>query len=268
MKKPRLKQVTSPHNPSIKLVRSLEQRKERKETGLFAAEGAKVVATARDLGWTPRILMVGKEGHNAGILSELLHWAEGKNAECLEVSDDILSKLSTKDNPQSVIGVFGQRWLEKEDIAKIKNGLWIVLEEIRDPGNLGTIIRTADAVGAKGIFLIDNCCDPYARESVRASMGSIFNVPLAKMTRESFLQFARNWKGEIVGTHLAGKADFKRSYKEDVLMVMGSEGPGLSDTLAKVCTLLVKIPMTGAADSLNLSIATALMLYEMKREDL
>lgn len=264
-----IKYITSLQNPAIKLVRALDQRKERKETNLFTAEGAKVVATARDLDWTPQMLLFGKEdGHKPGIIGELVDWASGKGAECLEVSPEILSKLSTKDNPQSVIGVFHQRWLEGEAIKSLQNGVWVVLEEVRDPGNLGTVIRTADAVGAKGVVLVDNCCDPYSREASRASMGSVFGIVLAKMTRAMFLEFVQNWKGEIIGTHLAGKGDFRRDYKRDVLLVMGSEGPGLSDTLAKACTALVKIPMAGTADSLNLAIATSLMLYEIRRSSL
>jgi len=142
---------------------------------------------------------------------------------------------------------------------------WIALEEVRDPGNLGTIIRTADAVGAAGIVLIGASCDPYSHECVRATMGSVFSVPLARMQRDGFLKWIDGWKGDIVGTHLDGAEDFRTvQYRAPTLLVMGSEGPGLSDELTAQCTRLVKIPMAGKLDSLNLAVATALVLYEIR----
>ena len=136
---------------------------------------------------------------------------------------------------------------------------------MRDPGNLGTIIRTADAVGAKGVILIGQSCDPYAHECVRATMGSIFAVPLVKMTREAFLGWRAGWSGDVVGTLLEAKEDFRKAaYRAPVLLVMGSEGPGLSEPIASACTRRVKIPMAGALNSLNLAVATGLMLYQLR----
>jgi TrmH family RNA methyltransferase len=167
-----------------------------------------------------------------------------------------------------MLGVFHQRWAELPRTAS--NGdCWLALEEVRDPGNLGTIIRTAEAVGARGIILIGNCTDPYSRESVRATMGSVFAVPLVKATREEFLAWRPAWRGDVVGTHLEGREDVRHAdYKQPVLLIMGSEGPGLSDSLKRTCTRLVKIPMAGKLDSLNLAVATALALYEIRRADL
>ena len=261
-----LRLITSLQNETVKLIRSLEQRKARKETGLFVAEGAKVVATARDQGWEPSYLLIEEEAKAQGIVGDLVAWAQTTKAQCLRAAEAVLSKLSTRDNPQNVIGVFHQRWMPEKDVDA--KGVWVVLEEVRDPGNLGTIIRTADAVGARGVILIGTCCDAYAREVVRASMGSIFSVPLVKMSHESFASFMKGWPGEIIGTHLSSKADYRRSYQAPTLLVMGSEGPGLSDKTAQACTTLVKIPMVGGADSLNLAMATALMLYEIRRPDL
>lgn len=261
-----LKLISSLQNDTIKLIRSLEQRKGRKETGLFVAEGAKVVATARDQGWKPAYLLLEEEAKAQGIVGELVAWAGKAKAQCLRATEAVLSKLSTRDNPQNVIGVFQQRWLDAPAVKS--EGVWVALEEVRDPGNLGTIIRTADAVGASGVILVGTCCDAYAREVVRASMGSIFSVPLVKMSHEEFASLMQGWKGEIIGTHLSGKTDYRRIYKMPTLLVMGSEGPGLSDTAAAACTTLVKIPMAGGADSLNLAMATALMLYEIRRSDL
>jgi TrmH family RNA methyltransferase len=144
--------------------------------------------------------------------------------------------------------------------------VWIALEAVRDPGNLGTIIRTADAVGAAGVILVGDTVDPFSTEAVRATMGSIFAVPLARASLGEFAALAARWGGTIVGTHLAATADYRTvDYRTPVLLVMGGEQAGLTDAAAKTARTLVKIPMAGKADSLNLAVATAVMLFEIKR---
>lgn len=265
-----IRAITSLQNERVKLIRSLEMRKARRETGLFAAEGASVLVTAREAGWRPRMLAFLAGSAQSGVPRGLVAWAEAAGAECLEVSQAVLAKLAAKDNPQTMLGVFEQRWAPEPQAAAVaQDATWLALEEIRDPGNLGTILRTADAVGAGGVILIGNAVDPYARESVRASMGSIFNVGLVRMSAEQFRALAAGWPGDVVGTHLEAAHDFREaSYRAPTLLVMGSEGPGLSPQLAAACSRLVKIPMTGRLDSLNLAVATALMLYEIRRDRL
>jgi TrmH family RNA methyltransferase len=262
--------ITSLQNERVKLIRSLEMRKIRRETGLFVAEGASVLVTARDAGWAPRMLVFLAGSAQAGVARELLTWAEAAGAECLEVSPAVLAKLAAKDNPQTMLGVFEQRWAAEPAVERLApDALWLALEAIRDPGNLGTIIRTADAVAAAGVILVGTSCDPYSHEAVRASMGSIFNVALVRMSAERFLALAAAWKGDVVGTHLSGREDFRAArYRAPTLLAMGSEGPGLSAELAAACSRLVKIPMAGSLDSLNLAVATALMLYEIRKDRL
>ena len=262
--------ITSLQNERVKLIRSLEMRKVRRETGLFVAEGASVLMTAREAGWVPRMLVFLAGSAQAGVARELLTWAEAAGAECLEVSPAVLAKLAAKDNPQTMPGVFEQRWAAEPAAERLaQDALWLALEAIRDPGNLGTIIRTADAVAAAGVILVGTSCDPHSHEAVRASMGSIFNVPLVRMSAERFLALVAAWEGDVVGTHLSGREDFRAvRYRAPTLLAMGSEGPGLSAELAAACSRLVKIPMAGSLDSLNLAVATALMLYEIRRSDL
>lgn len=261
--------ITSLQNERVKLIRALEMRKVRRETGLFVAEGASVLVTARDAGWSPKILVFLAGSAGSGITRDLLQWAVRAGAECLEVSEAVLGKLAAKDNPQSVLGVFEQRWQSPPAGTPSADALWVVLEAIRDPGNLGTIVRTCDAVAASGLVLVGATVDPYAREAVRASMGSIFNVALARQTAEEFLAWVPTWKGAVVGTHLEARTDFRAgAYDRATLLLMGSEGPGLSANLAAVCTELVKIPMSGRLDSLNLAVATALLLYEARKSRL
>ncbi len=242
--------ITSAHNPAIKLIRSLAGKKHRCELGLFVAEGANVLERARGAGWVPEYLLTtGPAG------------AWGKAA-LLRVDGKVMGSISAQKNPPAEIGVFAQRWTE--DVKP--EGTWVALEDMRDPGNLGTIIRTADAAGAAGVILVGQSCDPWGPDCVRATMGSIFAVPLVRMSLAAFLDLCRIWPGESVGTHLKATENFRRDYKTPALLVMGSEGKGLSDAAAAACSSLVRIPMTGGAESLNVAIATALMLYEAVKQ--
>ncbi len=272
--------ITSLQNDSVKLIRSLEMRKARRETGLFVAEGASVLITARDNGWSPRMLVAGPGANDSAVGTALQRWAEIAEADRLDVSGPVLEKLAAKDNPQSMLGVFEQRWVGLpsgapsglETQAEPSHGLpplWVVLEEVRDPGNLGTILRTVDAAGGSGVILVGNTCDPYSREAVRASMGSIFAVPVARAERPELIALAGSWSGDVIGTHLAGPLDYRDAgYRAPALLVMGNEGAGLSDELSAACGKLVRIPMAGRLDSLNLAVATALMLFEIRRPNL
>ncbi len=260
------KPISSLQNDRIKAIRALDMRKVRRETGLFLAEGTSVLISAREAGWPPETLLYEPNGAQSPAVRGLIDGALQAGCEVLEVTPAVLAKVASKDNPQAILGVFKQRWpVAPEGKEVAEDGLWLALEDVRDPGNLGTIIRTIDAVGASGVILVGNCCDPYARECIRATMGSVFAVPLVRMTRQAFLVWRSGWPGDVVGLHLSGAEDFRDvRYREPVLVVMGSEGPGLSGELTKACSRKVKIPMAGDLDSLNLAVATALTLYQIR----
>ena len=264
------KVITSLTNDRVKAIRALEMRKVRKETGLFVAEGASLLISARDQGFVPQTLVYQAGTNDSGIVRGLIIWALKEGAEVLEVSEAILAKLASKDNPQTMLGVFKQAFVAlPEPKAVSASATWLALEDIRDPGNLGTIIRTCDAVGVAGVILVGACCDPYSIESIRATMGSVFAVPIAKIEREEFLSFMSDWPGDVVATHLDATEDFRAvQYRGPELVLMGSEGPGLSDAFAAAATRRVKIPMAGQLDSLNLAIATALALYQIRGKHL
>ena len=238
--------ITSPHNPTIKLIRALVEKKHRQDHGLFIAEGEKVLDRARREGWEPEYLLT---------TSHAEPWGK---AALMHIDDKMMGSLSAQKNSPRQLGVFRQRMRPNAD----PKGSWVALEDMRDPGNLGTIIRTADAAGAAGIILIGQSCDPWGPECVRATMGSIFGVPLVKLELGGFLDLAKAWPGESIGTHLQATQSYRRSYKQPTLLVMGSEGKGLSEQAAKACSSLVRIPMKDGAQSLNVAIATALILYE------
>jgi TrmH family RNA methyltransferase len=237
--------LTSLQNPAVKLVRSLADKKHRKDRGLFVAEGHQVLERARQEGWEPTQVFSTKAPEDWG------------KAERFTVDQRVMAALSSQDNPLEELAVFRQRW-----VAAKPKGLWVALEDMRDPGNLGTIIRTADAAGAAGVILAGQSCDPWGPDCIRATMGSIFGMPLVRMATTELMSLCKTWPGDVVGTHLAGKTSHRRAYAADTLLVMGSEGSGLSPALSKACKTLVRIPMPGKAESLNVAIATGIMLFE------
>jgi TrmH family RNA methyltransferase len=250
--------VTSLANPTVKAVRALHMRRERAESGLFLVEGLRSVTEAVEQGRRPVTLL-----HGPAVADHpLVRQASAAAGETLEVSAAILAKISRRENPQMVLGVFEQALTPLEALDPLSATCWVALENVRDPGNLGTILRTADAAGCGGVVLVGECCDPYSVEAVRATMGSIFATPLAEASVDAFLAWRARWPGAVIGTHLDAAADFRQApYRAPNLLLMGNEQAGLSAELSAACDLTVKIPMRGRADSLNLAVATAVMIY-------
>ena len=254
--------VTSLTNPTVKAVRALHLRKERDETGLFVAEGLKIVTEAVELGHAPRILMYGREAEAHPLLRKAVAATRAAGGEVIEVTQEILAKVSRRDNPQAVVGVFRQVFTELDALDPESAPVFVGLHRVRDPGNLGTIVRTADAAGCGAVILVGDCCDPYSVEAVRATMGSIFAVPLVKTTEAEFARWRGGWRGSVVGTLLTATVEHSRAaYARPSLILMGNEQQGLTPDMAALCDVNVKIPMRGRADSLNLSVATGIMIY-------
>ena len=253
--------VTSLTNPTVKAVRALHLRKEREQSGLFLAEGLKIVTEAVELGHAPRILLYGPDaGHP--LLQKAIAATEAAGGEVIEVTQGILEKVSRRDNPQMVIGVFAQVFARLDELAPHAAACWVALDRVRDPGNLGTVIRTADAAGCGGVILVGECCDPYSVEAVRATMGSVFAVKIVRAQVAEFLEWRKTWPGSVVATLLSASADYRAAeYRRPALVLMGNEQAGLPPELAAACDVAVKIPMRGRADSLNLSVATGIMIY-------
>ncbi len=270
----RFKEITSTANPVIKEIRGLALKKNRDASGTFMAEGLKLVCDAVEKGWTIRTLIFGKklagEDELKARVDALAAKVHAHGGNILEVSDKVLSSITKRDNPQMVVGIIEQKWHRLEEVKPLRSGLWVALDRVRDPGNLGTIIRTADAVGADGVLLIGQVTDVFALEAVRATMGSIFHMKVARASEEQFLKWRKGWPGIIVGTHLEGAVDHRSiNYADNPVMVlMGNEQQGLPDNLARTCDYLALIAMDGAADSLNLAIATGIMLFEARRHEL
>jgi TrmH family RNA methyltransferase len=254
--------VTSLTNPTVKAVRALHLRKAREETGRFVAEGLKIVTEAVELGRAPAILLYGAEAADHPVLRQAAAAARAAGGEVIEVTQEILAKISRRDNPQAVVGVFDQQFTPIDAIRPQAAPCWVALHRVRDPGNLGTIIRTADAAGCGAVILVGDCVDPFSVEAVRATMGSIFAVPIVKADEATFAAWRRTWPGSVVGALLSAQLDHRQAaYPRPTLLLMGNEQQGLPPEMAGLCDVNVKIPMRGRADSLNLAVATGIMIY-------
>ncbi|AYG65031.1 MULTISPECIES: RNA methyltransferase [unclassified Rhizobium] len=262
-----VKEVTSLANPIVKDIKALTVKKSREESGAFLAEGLKLVIDALDLGWTIRTLVYAKAAKGKPLVEQVAAKTVAAGGLVLEVSEKVIGSITRRDNPQMVVGVFEQRWRQLRDVKPKAGETWVALDRVRDPGNLGTIIRTADAAGASGVILLGETTDPFSLETVRATMGSVFAVPVVKATPEEFLAWKKAAGVAVVATHLAGAVDYRTiDYKrKPVVILMGNEQSGLPDALAKEADALARIPQAGRADSLNLAVATAVMLFEARR---
>jgi TrmH family RNA methyltransferase len=254
--------ITSLANPLVKAARALHTKKARDESGTFLAEGLKIATDALDLGRTPKSLIYGREMREHPRLRSLEQATLAAGGEAVEVGADILQKISRRDNPQAVLAIYEQTYAALNELAPQRAGTWVALEAVRDPGNLGTIVRTADAAGCGGVILVGECCDPYSVEGVRATMGSIFAVPLFRAAPDAFLDWRRAWTGSVVGALLSASLDHRiAEYHRPTLILLGNEQQGLSEGMARSCDVAVKIPMRGRADSLNLAVAAGVMIY-------
>ena len=232
--------VTSLQNERVKAARALHMRKAREDTGLFLAEGLKFAVEAMELGFPARTLMYAAEG----------------------AGHPLLRRLLSHTREHGGVSTYAQRWTPLAELDPSRAEVWVALAAVRDPGNLGTVIRTADAAGGGGVLLVGDTCDPWSVEAVRATMGSIFAVPLFRATDAEFLDWRRGWPGAVVGTLLTATQDHRAAaHRRPTLLLMGNEAQGLSPELAAACDTAVKIPMRGRADSLNLAVATGIMIY-------
>jgi TrmH family RNA methyltransferase len=259
------RQVTAFSNPTVKRLRSLRDKKARREEGLFLAEGLRILAEARDSGQLPEIVAFSAEGAKHPLAADVIAATEAAGGDAIETDPDILSKMSGKENPQMLLGAYRQPSTALERIDRSKAPLWIVAQALRDPGNIGTILRTGDAVGAGGLILVDDSADPFSVEAVRASMGAVFTQEIATARWPEFIAWLRSGDGQLVGTSLKATHDYlDADYRRPSFLLIGNEQQGLPGDYEAECDLLVKIPMAGRADSLNAAIAAAVMAFAIK----
>lgn len=258
--------ISSTANETVKLLRSLERKKDRQESGLFLAEGARHAEEALANGWSPAYAFASQAALERPQTRDLLERMRKAGARVLTGTEKILATLSRKDNPQAVISAFRQKVTELGALSTSGARRFVALYEVRDPGNLGTVIRTADAAGCDGVILVGTTCDPFSVETVRATMGSLFAMPLAVTSFEAFRAWKDRNKVHVIAASMRGDhAHDKASYPERSCILMGNEQAGLPVDVEAACDELVRIPMMGKADSLNLASAASVMIYEAWR---
>ncbi|MDD9909905.1 MAG: RNA methyltransferase [Ahrensia sp.] len=266
----RVEEITSTANPRIKAIRALSMKKHREREGLFIAEGLKLAADALEGGWTIRQLIRSKPADTdmelARRIDDIAARSRAQGGDIILANAKVLSAITRRDNAQTVVSVIEQKMAKLSDVKPHKDALWVALDRVRDPGNLGTIIRAADAFGASGIILVGDCTDPFSMEAVRATMGSLFHVPIVTADVDAFQQFSDDWRGKggnITGTHLEAATDHRSLDYASApeILLMGNEQQGLPAELVQSCSRLALIAMNGQADSLNLAVATGIMVF-------
>lgn len=257
------RQITGFSNPTVKFLRGLRDKKQRRREGRFLAEGLRLLTDAREAGRLPEMLVMasGRDAHP--LLSALEADVLAAGGEVIETSEDILAKITGKDNPQAVCGVFAEFDTALSGLDRSAAPIWLVAQAMRDPGNLGTMLRTGDAVGSGGLILLDDCADPFSVEAVRASMGAVFTQRIALARWPDFIAWLRGGPGQLVAASLRDAQDYRSApYAAPCFVMVGNESRGLPEEYELACDLRVTIPMLGRADSLNAAVAGAVLAYE------
>ena len=256
--------ITGFSNPTVKAIRALRDKKHRRQQRRFLAEGLRLLTEAREAGHIPSQLVIAAERDTHPLLDALIASVEARDGEVIETSGDILSKITGKDNPQAVAGVFDEFDTRLDRLDRDAAPIWLVAQSIRDPGNLGTMLRTGDAVGAGGLILLDDSTDPFSVEAVRASMGAVFTQSIARTTFAEFEAWLRQGPGQLVAASLREAVPYRGApYQAPCFVMVGNESQGLPEGYEAACDLRVTMPMRGKADSLNASIAAAVLAYEV-----
>ena len=256
--------ITGFSNPTVKHLRALREKKHRRRERKFLAEGLRLLTDARESGRLPEMLVMAAERDPHPLLAALEADVERAGGEIVETSADILAKITGKDNPQTVAGVFAEFDTSLAALDRSKAPIWLVAQALRDPGNLGTMLRTGDAVGAGGLILLDDSADPFSVEAVRASMGAIFTQQVAVARWEAFLPWLRSGPGQLVAASLREAVPYREApYEAPCFILVGNESRGLPAAYEAACDLRVTLPMRGRADSLNAAVAGAVLAYEV-----
>lgn len=256
--------VTSLSNPIVKQARSLRQKKARAETGLFLVEGIHHVGEVVEAGWDIQSVLYAPDLLFSDFARGLIVSLEKNHVWTQPVSASVMDSLAEKDNPTGILAVVSQRARTLGSLPATNIASALALVSPQDPGNVGSILRTMDAVGAEALFLLDGGVDVYHPSVVRASMGTIFWKPIIHATFDEFIQWARREKFQLIGTSAHATTDYRAAkVTRPWALIFGSEQKGLSSAQLEACDLVVSLPMRGRASSLNLSVAAGILLYEI-----
>jgi TrmH family RNA methyltransferase len=260
-----MEKITSRSNPNIKSARALRQRKNRESNALFLVEGIHHVGAAVEADAAVETVFYAPELLKSRFAQEMIEQASGRGIPCYPTSSEVFVSLAGKDNPQGLLAVVHQPQVTLADLNPENFSWGTACVSPQDPGNVGAILRTIDAVGASGLILIGEGVDAYHPTAVRASMGAIFRHPVARSSPPEFSQWVKTHVYQVYGTSAQGELDYLQvtEYKSPAILLMGSEQQGLTPEQAQICQTLIRLPMHGEATSLNLAVAAGVMLYTM-----
>jgi len=255
--------ITSTRNRRIVEARKLDQRKHRQQQGRFLAEGLQILHMALDADARPIEVFYCKELFAGTEAPALLERFRQTDADLVAVSEHVMQPLSERDAPQGIVATFALFETPLEELRLGGHDLVIVLDRLQDPGNVGTLIRTADAVGAAAAILIEPCVDPFDPKTVRGSMGSLFNVPLARTEDvPALFNRLRNRELRLVGADAhRGKIPEQALWKGGVTLILGNEARGLSEDVWPHVEEWARLPIVGKAESLNVAVAGGVLMY-------
>lgn len=253
--------IESSQNRIIKEIKALSEKKHRDDKGVFIADGLRFVMEI------PKDMDIEKIIFSESFISKNDISAFEKRAECYVISDKLFSSLSDTKNPQGIMAVCPKMIYKVSDIIK-KDGFYVIAEEMNDPGNLGTVIRTAHAAGCDGIILSKGSVDLYNPKVLRSTMGSVFKIPVVVNADLDEVADIMKMNGiKVYAAHLKGKKyHYNTDLKKGCAFMLGNEARGLSNHAAELCDELIRIPMPGNAESLNASVAAAILIYEAVRQ--
>jgi RNA methyltransferase, TrmH family len=253
--------ITSPSNPLIKQARALHQKKARAESGLFLVEGIHHVGEVVEAGWDVKEILYASGRLTSPFAHDLITRLAFKPQ---PVTVQVMESLADKDNPQGILAVVHQKKTQLKDLKPFTHAVALVAPQ--DPGNVGTILRTMDAVNAEVLFLLDGGVELYHPTVVRASMGTLFWKPVIQASFNEFVGRMREEKIQLIGTSAHADVGYATFVPQTPwALVLGNEQKGLSAEQAAACDVTVSMPMQGRVSSLNLSVATGILLYQFTR---
>jgi TrmH family RNA methyltransferase len=256
--------ITSRNHPMVRRVRALQSRSERERTGLFLIEGIRFLSGAVQHRAKIDTVLVAPPLMKSPYGQKLVRQLARSGVRCLDVTPDVLHSAAQTDDPQGVVASVHQDWAALPDVDPTEGLCWLAVSTVQSSGNLGSLARTADAVGAAGLIFLTDGPDPYDPAAVRASMGSVFALRYARVSAGELVAWKRRHGGELVGTSPAAELDYQEHrYRQPGILFMGWERRGLSPDEQALCDVMVRIPMAGRCDSLNLAIAASVLLYEV-----
>jgi TrmH family RNA methyltransferase len=257
--------ITSFSNPLIKRIKRLRRKKYRRQEGVYFVEGVRIVLAAVEHQAAIETIVFSSE-----LLTSEKAWqmiAEQRHAgtPCVDLSREVYQSISTRENAVGLGAIVSFSGTAIGDLKVDQKSLFVALVEVSEPGNLGTILRIIDAVGASGLILVGPSVDPYHPTAVKASMGSVFSIPLCQLKDiDSLISWSESQAIHVVATSAHADRSYRQNgYHFPALLLLGSEGEGLSDEVIRKTELAVSIPMRGSSSSLNLAVATGIILYEV-----